>query len=266
MHIRCMKIVATSILIICGFAAIWLCLGGQDGAPLGANAAEAKAPVTGSNAKHPTLVELFTSEGCSSCPPADRLLTSFKDERSSDVITLSYHVDYWDYLGWKDRFSSAEFTKRQEAYARQFKLSSTYTPQMVVNGSAEFVGSNRAKADETIAIAAGSSGSIVLSLNGSKLSADIKGIAANSDATVYLAVAESGLITKVGGGENSGAKLEHSSVVRRLIAVGTVNKGEEGMSLQFDLPKSPDWEPKNTKYVVFVQDNKSLKIRAAAAL
>lgn len=257
---------SVAMILVCGLVAIWLVLAGQGGDSTSVNAAGSNEPAIGSKAKHTVLVELFTSEGCSSCPPADRLLTSFKNERSSEVITLSYHVDYWNYLGWKDRFSSAEFTKRQESYARQFKLNSTYTPQMVVNGSAEFVGSNRAKAEDAIEDAAGASGSIALSLNGSRLTADIQGIAATSDATVYLAVAESRLFTKVGGGENTGASLEHSSVVRKLMSVGVLKKGEAALKLKLDVPKDPDWKTENLKYVVFVQDDKSLKIQAVAAL
>lgn len=87
------------------------------------------------------VVELFTSEGCSSCPPADKLLRTIQAE-SKDVYVLSYHVDYWDRLGWKDPFSQAAFTERQRDYAQQFNLESIYTPQVVINGVKEFVGSD----------------------------------------------------------------------------------------------------------------------------
>src|ERR1035438_2510664 len=102
------------------------------------------------SSRAPILVELFTSEGCSSCPPADRLLQRL----DSEAIVLSEHVDYWDHQGWKDRFSSHAFTVRQELYARLFGLDSSYTPEMVIDGAAEFNGSDSARAAQEIAKAA----------------------------------------------------------------------------------------------------------------
>ncbi len=212
------------------------------------------------------VVELFTSEGCSSCPPADRLLRQLKEgsDGNAKVITLAYHVDYWDYLGWKDRFSSAEFSKRQEKYASRFGLNSTYTPQMVVNGTREFVGSDRTKAADAIANEASrSSGKIDLHVDSGKLAVEVSGISAKSNATVYLAVAESGLVNKVRRGENSGSTLEHVSVVRRLIPLGQVKPGEDRFIRKTDLPQNPDWNSENIEYVVFVQDEARLSILAA---
>lgn len=92
--------------------------------------------------KNPIVLELFTSQGCSSCPPADALLKQIKNKYPSDVIALSYHVDYWDYIGWKDPFSNQAHTKKQREYGRKFDQRSIYTPQMVINGKEHFVGSN----------------------------------------------------------------------------------------------------------------------------
>ena len=96
---------------------------------------------------HPVVLELFTSQGCSSCPPADRLL---KAVRSENVIALSYHVDYWDYIGWKDPFASEKYTNRQRRYGNKFYSSTIYTPQLVVNGREHFVGSDRQKLNQKI--------------------------------------------------------------------------------------------------------------------
>ncbi|WP_299214714.1 thioredoxin family protein [uncultured Dokdonia sp.] len=94
--------------------------------------------------KRPTVIELFTSQGCSSCPPADQLLEQIKKEFGNDVITLSYHVDYWDYIGWKDPFATRRFTQKQYTYAEKFRSRSVYTPQAVINGRTHHTGSDKA--------------------------------------------------------------------------------------------------------------------------
>ncbi len=103
--------------------------------------------------KSPVLVELFTSEGCSSCPPADRVLAQLETEqpnKNAEIITLALHVDYWDNLGWKDKFSSALYSQRQSVYGQALKLNQVYTPQMVVDGQKQFVGSNLSEANKAI--------------------------------------------------------------------------------------------------------------------
>lgn len=237
----------------------------MSGEQVSADTASVPTPAANETAT-PVLVELFTSEGCSSCPPADRvLLTIAKDTGVSKakVITLAFHVDYWNYLGWKDRFSSAEFSKRQESYARRFKLNSSYTPQMVVDGSTEFVGSNRPNAIDAITKNASQPKAAVnLEVVEKKLNANITGLPAHSDATVYLAVAESKLFTKVGGGENSGSTLEHASVVRDLIPIGKIPASENALRAEQTIPVNSEWKSENLKFVVFVQENSTLKILA----
>lgn len=216
--------------------------------------------------KQPVLVELFTSEGCSSCPPADRVLTILQNDQlvpNADVITLGFHVDYWDEGGWKDRFSSAAYTRRQQDYARQLRIDSPYTPQMVVDGSAEFVGSNRFKANDAIAKSATQpKAELVLKIDNGKLLASISGLSVHTDATVYLAVTENGLTTSVGGGENAGEKLVHSSVVREMVPIGDIKGLENSSKIEWALPVNKDWNAENLKYVVFVQENNTLKVLA----
>lgn len=180
------------------------------------------------------LVELFTSEGCSTCPPADRLLTELDENQpvnGAQVIALSEHVDYWNRLGWKDPFSSAQFTERQTDYSRTLRVEDIYTPQMIVDGRTEFVGNQRATALEAIARAAQSpkasiaaavkssaANSITLSIQVS----DVPDVSRGDRADVLLAITESGLMSNVARGENGGRRLTHSAVTRRMVKVGTI--------------------------------------------
>jgi hypothetical protein len=214
----------------------------------------------------PVLVELFTSEGCSSCPSADKVLAALpRDNGVGDarVITLGFHVDYWDYLGWKDRFSSAAFSRRQEAYARQFRLDSTYTPQMVVDGAGQFVGSNRGYAIDIISKAAiAAKPTVDLSLTGDKLNIKFGDLPAHTGASVYMAVAENNLSTRPGRGENSGSLLEHAAVVRHFGEAGKIAAGQKTFSSDTIVPTDKDWKAGNLKYVVFVQEDATLKVLA----
>src|SRR5450432_688605 len=168
------------------------------------------------------IVELFTSEGCSSCPPADALLKSLSEQQSipgTEIVALEEHVDYWDHLGWKDPFSSSEFTERQNEYARKFG-GGPYTPQMVVDGQTELVGSRSGQARDTIQKAAAQP-KVEIQLAAApgsapdKTTVDIKvtNISApthGTDSELWIAVTEKGLHTDVKAGENSGERLQHS--------------------------------------------------------
>jgi len=252
-------LVFIAFVLFCGLSVAWIVSGRNDQSP-------PEAEIATTAGKRPVLVELFTSEGCSSCPPADRVLTVLQNDQlvpGADVITLAFHVDYWNYLGWKDRFSSNAFSKRQEDYARRFKNNSSYTPQIVVDGTAEFVGSNRAKANEAIAkSAAEPKAGIELSFSANKLFVNVSDFGIHSDATVFLAVAESKLFTNVGGGENRGEKLEHTSVVRDLIKIGSVKTSENAFRGESVIPVNSEWKSENFKYVVFVQENDGMKVLA----
>ncbi|MEZ5426237.1 MAG: DUF1223 domain-containing protein [Pyrinomonadaceae bacterium] len=219
---------------------------------------------TDAKGKTPVLVELFTSEGCSSCPPADELLERLETEQpyqNAEVITLSMHVDYWDRLGWKDPFSSALFSRRQDIYAGAFRTGQVYTPQMVVDGQTEFVGSDAAKATKAITENARMEKAVVeISLNKDQLAVKLSEVPKHENATVYLAFAEDDLANQVLRGENSGRKLTHTSVVRELKTLGMLPAEQDQLKLEQSVQIQPDWKRENLKLVVFIQENQSRKV------
>jgi len=223
----------------------------------------AKEPGT----REPVLVELFTSEGCGNCPPADRYLAMLENQQpvdSADVITLGYHVDYFDDRGWKDPYASAEFTRRQNLYSMRMGLDSIYTPQMVVDGREQFIGSDAAAAERTIRKAAGpAKPKVDAVVDGSSVSVTISGFGAHLVATAVLAVAEDGLVSDVTAGNNRGKKLPHVSVVRRLRAFGKVPEKAAEFTGTVELPTDTAWKKDNLKYIVFVQEDQSGRIIAA---
>jgi hypothetical protein len=212
------------------------------------------------------IVELFTSEGCSSCPPADAVLERL--EAGGGAIVLGEHVTYWDRLGWKDRFSAEAFTLRQEEYVRGFRIDSAYTPQMVVNGEAEFVGSDEGRARQEILKAAREpKAKLELSRDDGGVLVKVSGVpAAAKGADVILAVTETRLDTDVHGGENGGHKLRHTGVVRSMTTVGRVDAKAGDYSARARYRLEPSWKRENLKVVVFLQDRTSKKIWGAAAI
>jgi hypothetical protein len=230
----------------------------------------------GTAASSAVLVELFTSEGCSSCPPADKLLSELDQVqpiKGVQVIPLSEHVDYWDRLGWKDPFSSAEFTRRQSEYGRVLAVEDIYTPQMVVDGRTEFTGNKRAtafdaiakaarapKGDVRITIKAAGPGSVTLTVQVENL----PDVARGDTADLMLALTESGLLSKVSRGENSGRDLAHSAVTRKLIKIGTVNG--TAFSAERNLHLDSPWKRQNMKIVAFVQERNSRRVLGATAI
>jgi hypothetical protein len=206
--------------------------------------------------RRPVLVELFTSEGCSSCPPADRNL----EQLDSKAIVLSEHVDYWDRLGWKDRFSSPAFTERQEGYARAFGLDSPYTPQMVVDGAAQFTGGDARRAAVEIENAAGQPKAPVrLARTGSGVQVEIERVPHDGD--VWLALADNAASSKVMAGENKGHTLDHVAVVRSMRKIGTVKRGG-GFSRAVELPAGAAGQ----RIVVFVQQAGQAQVMGVAML
>lgn len=225
----------------------------------------------------PVVVELFTSEGCSSCPPADALLAKLDQQGrlgNAEIIALEEHVDYWDQLGWRDPFSSSQWTQRQQDYAAAFRNDGVYTPQMVVDGRAEFVGSSQSSARSAIVEASRVTkaevalSGITVSPQQAHLKVDVKMLPdpASKEAKVWLAVTESGLHSDVKHGENAGEDLHHAAVVRSLRKIADAKPGEaDAYSGELDVPLDSAWQRQNIRLVVFVQDSKSLHILGAAS-
>lgn len=202
--------------------------------PLRGEARRVPGPTSSAVARNPVLIELFTSEGCSSCPPADVLLAQldrFQPVPSADLIVLSEHVDYWDDIGWKDPYSSHQFSLRQADYARRFRVGEPYTPQMVVDGNSQLVGSDERQAVQAIQNAAKvdkfriSLSAPRLEGNSLKVHVEVGATPAEAKHTsrmVWIALADDMDQSNVKRGENAGRTLKHVAVVRTLAQVGTV--------------------------------------------
>jgi hypothetical protein len=249
---------------------------------MAALAAVASTVVVSAGPPVPVVVELFTSEGCSSCPPADVLLQKLVDTQplaGAQIIALGEHVDYWDHQGWKDRFSSAALTNRQQVYGSRFNGES-YTPQMVVDGRAAFVGSDGAAARKALERAQTvPHGAIRIEFDGkgarspSSSSRTIAFAATSSDlprtgsdrADVIVAITEDGLRSDVTRGENHGRVLTHAAVVRYLAPAGEAAR-DAASTVHAEIPIGPDWQRGQLKVVAFVQERRSRAILAAAVL
>ena len=218
------------------------------------------------------LVELFTSEGCSSCPPADAALATLSKSQpvpGALIIPLSEHVDYWNRLGWTDPYSSKLFSERQSAYAAAFRSSGLYTPQVVVDGQAELVGSDVGGVQRAIANAARAPKLEIVVSRGSAASmlrVRIEPSASfpkGEEAQVLLAIVENDLHSQVSRGENSGRRLSHTAVVRRLERVGTL-QGGAAFDKQGPMTLDPSWNLEQLSAVAFVQQRPGGKILGAA--
>lgn len=245
-----------------------------------ASGTAARQPTARSNADQSArqfvIAELFTSEGCSSCPPADALLKRLSEEQpiaGVEIIALEEHVDYWNQLGWRDPFSAAQFSERQEQYAATLRNDGVYTPQIIIDGSAEVVGSRYREAQEVIQRAASlPKASLTLKeideRNNSQLTFQFS-IAALPDTLhprkleLWVAVTERGLESDVKAGENSGRRLQHAAVVRSLRKLETRESTAE-FSSQLSVPLNAAWKRDNLAVIVFLVDPATRKIIGAA--
>lgn len=222
--------------------------------------------------RSPVVVELFSSEGCSSCPPADAVLARLAREQpvaGAEVIALELHVDYWNSLGWVDPFSSPTFTARQRAYADAFGQRGVYTPQLVVDGAVELVGSNDSGARAAIASAAREAKArVVVTRSNDRVSVAVTDPnEGTAPADLWLAVTEEGLSTAVPRGENRGATLAHAPVVRTLDRVLELAPKTRGSLVkEVEVTVQPAWRRDALRAVAFVQQRGSLRITGAGAV
>jgi len=226
----------------------------------------------------PVIVELFTSEGCSSCPPADALLARYESQQpvaNAQIIALEEHVDYWNELGWVDPFSGKQWTDRQVEYAASLGNGNPYTPQIVVDGRTEFVGSRESQAHQVISRAASQpktqvsvtvqpseeSDAIIVEIAVPKLTS----ASAVDPPEVWLAITEADLHSDVNRGENAGRALGHASIVRVLRKVGMAqNNSELAFSQSTPIKFDPHWKVAHLHVVAFVQEQQSRHILGAS--
>ena len=239
---------------------LWVAAGGYGRTP------DAAAP--------PVLVELFTSEGCSSCPPADELLEQMDAAQpvpGVQLIVLSEHVDYWNHDGWKDPYSSAQLTERQSGYVHSLRLNTPYTPQFIVDGAGELKG----KASELAQTLQKASTSPKVAVRIRSLSfeagspalvrahIDVDGTSQKHNAEIFVVVALDHAESQVLRGENTGRHLTHVAVAQEFIKIGKLEK-QKTFSQDFQVKLKPGTEPANVRIVAFVQDPGLGKVLGAA--
>jgi chitosanase len=216
------------------------------------------------------VVELFTSEGCSSCPPADALLAEMvanARKSASPVFPLAFHVDYWNRLGWADRFSDAAYSRRQSDYARARKTDDIYTPQMIVNGTEQFVGSDRDAAKRAVEAALAKPAPATVTMNVSSNSdgsyrVGYAVVGAGQRTVLNITVVERGLKTDVGAGENGGKVLRHENVVRWFRNANISADGKD----QIEVPHLDDVNFANASIVIYAQEPENGPVLGAASV
>lgn len=217
----------------------------------------------------PVVVELFTSQGCSSCPPADRLLreiSTWSEQHRAPVFCLSFHVDYWNSLGWTDPYSSRQFSERQRAYANASRSARVYTPQMIVNGRAAFVGSRSADAQQAIkkALEAKPKCTIELTVkrsrNGERRRVEYAVAGGEENSVLNIAIIQREAKNKVPRGENAGRNLAHVNVVR---AFQTVALERPTGQIEIQFPGGLDVD--NARIIAYIQNRRSMQISGTTA-
>lgn len=217
------------------------------------------------------ILELFTSQGCSSCPPADALLSKLDADPQlmGRVIPLSFHVDYWNYIGWTDPFSSHDWSQRQRAYSRTLH-EDVYTPQLVINGSRGMVGSNESAVRSAVNAALSTEPSAHLELvamrgSDGTIGIDVKALQSTSEPLdIWVAIVEDGLETNVARGENGGRTLKNDNVVRELRRTSTLEPHGHDTS-HIEIKPQREWKLEKLELVAFAQNRATSRIVGAAA-
>lgn len=228
---------------------VCICLGYQN-----------KTRSTSNNTKPSVVLELFTSQGCSSCPPADVVLGRYALDKTSNVIPLAFHVDYWNSIGWKDPFSKHQFSERQRVYAESLS-SNVYTPQLVINGKYELIGSESNTIDRKVKQELMEKSDVVISVNTIQRSENQLHITytianANRDSNVNIALVHKKVVTAVKRGENSGRQLTNYNIVTEFLSQPL--KAKEAV-----LPFTTALNPSEYAVVVYVQEKENGKILGA---
>jgi hypothetical protein len=218
-------------------------------------------------AETPVVVELFTAEGCSSCPPADALLVQLGRQSPAgvDLILLGEHVDYWNHDGWVDRFSSAQLTQRQSNYEERLHVAAAYTPQIVIDGHVQLVGNDVDALKNNLELASKQAKVAQVTLQweaGDQLKIAVQA-PDKTHAHIFLAVTEDGLTSSISGGENNGKTLQHAAVVRDLHDVGSMKGATFEKTVK--VPQHSGWNPANLKVAVLVQSSDPGPILGAAS-
>ncbi len=217
------------------------------------------------------LSNYLLRKGCSSCPPADKLLAELVEnekEKSRNIFPISFHVDYWNYIGWTDPFSDPAYSDRQRKYAAAFRTARIYTPQMIVNGKVDFVGSDRGTAKERIEDALRQPARVKLYLDPElsedrkELSIEYKANGFGANQVLNIAIVERGLSSQVTKGENRNRTLYHENVVRKFVTVKISNSGNDVVKIK--IPENIKIE--KSSIVAFIQNQKTMEILGAASL
>lgn len=227
----------------------------------------------------PVVVELFTSEGCSICPPADEVLAHLTDLgfEPEQVIPLAFHVDYWDNTGWTDPYSHSAWTTRQQKYGRLYRADQIYTPQMIVNGIRQFLGSNQKAARQVIEKAwqRTDPAHVSVKIADAPIKAPTMRVEASYELdrrftpgvlSLFIAVTEDGLSSDVLDGENKGRHLKHEAVVRYMQRINkVVTAANQNSQYAVEIPLQPEWKRDKMKVVAFIQNITNAAIMGACS-